>query len=62
MSAGHPDLLVATASLAARAASVEPAAAQTPMPPETPQAESTSPQDPRSTGSVGRSNGPLSDS
>jgi hypothetical protein len=56
------DLLIVGAALAALVASVEAAAAQTRAPsPETPQSERTGPQDPRSTGSVGRSTEPLSD-
>jgi hypothetical protein len=62
MSHGRRDLLIAGATVVALVASVEAAAAQTRLPPpETPQSESTGPQDPRSTGSVGRSNEPLSD-
>ena len=61
MSHGRRDLLIVGAALAALVASVE-AAAQTPaQPAETLQPERTGPQDPRSTGSVGRSPAPLSD-
>ncbi|WP_074078379.1 hypothetical protein [Microvirga massiliensis] len=62
MSPGRRDLLIAGAALAVLVASVEAAAAQTsPLSSETLQPERTGPQDPRSTGSVGRSSEPLSD-
>jgi hypothetical protein len=56
------EVLIAGAVLAALVASVGAAAAQSePRTSETLKSESTGPQDPRSTGSVGRSNEPLSD-
>jgi hypothetical protein len=56
------DALIAGVALAASVASVGAAAAQgEPRSSETLKTESTGPQDPRSTGSVGRSNAPLSD-
>jgi hypothetical protein len=62
MHAKQRDLRIAIVALAALIASVEAAAAQDrPQSSETLKSESTGPQDPRSTGSVGRSNEPLSD-
>jgi hypothetical protein len=62
MSPKQREALIAGAALAALVASVEAAAAQgEPRTSETLKSESTGPQDPRSTGSVGRSNDPLSD-
>jgi hypothetical protein len=56
------EFLIAGVVLAALVASVGAAVAQSePRTSETLKSESTGPQDPRSTGSVGRSNEPLSD-
>jgi hypothetical protein len=56
------DIRIALVALVALIASVEAAAAQgQPQTSEILKSESTGPQDPRSTGSVGRSNAPLSD-
>ena len=56
------DALIASVAIAALLASVGTAAAQgEPRSSETLKTESTGPQDPRSTGSVGRLNAPLSD-
>jgi len=56
------EVLIAGVALTALVASVAAAAAQgEPRSSETLRSESTGPQDPRSTGSVGRSNAPLSD-
>jgi hypothetical protein len=62
LSPGRHDLLIAGAAIAALVANVEAAVAQGRLPPpESPQSGSTGQQDPRSTGSVGRSNESLSD-
>jgi hypothetical protein len=62
MSPKQREALIAGMALAALVASVEAAAAQgEPRTSETLKSESTGPQDPRSTGSVGGSSAPLSD-
>ncbi len=62
MSPKQREALIAGVALAALVASVEAAAAQSePRTSEALESESTGPQDPRSTGSVGRSSEPLSD-
>jgi len=62
MSPKQREALIAGVALAALVASVEAAAAQgEPRTSETLKSESTGPQDPRSTGSVGRSSESLSD-
>jgi hypothetical protein len=62
MSPGQRKLLIASAALVAVVGSLGMAAAQgQPHTSETLRTESTGPQDPRSTGSVGRSNEPLGD-
>jgi type II secretory pathway pseudopilin PulG len=62
MSPAQRDLRIAAIALAVLILTVEAAAAQgQPQTPETLKSESTGPQDPRSTGSVGRSNEPLSE-
>lgn len=62
MSPGRRKLLIASAAVAALAGSLERAAAQgQPHTSETLRTESTGPQDPRSTSSVGGSSAPLSE-
>lgn len=62
MSPKQRDIRIALVALAALIASVEAAAAQGQFQSsDIPRSESTGPQDPRSTGSVGRSDEPLSD-
>jgi hypothetical protein len=64
MNSARRDLLIASAALALLVASVEAAAGQIRLPPQTPQSDSEGTQDPtqdpRSTGSLGRSSEPLS--
>jgi hypothetical protein len=62
MSPAQRDLRIAAIALAVLILTVEAAAAQgQPQPSETLKSESSGQQDPRSTGSVGRSNEPLSE-
>ena len=61
MSPAQRDFRIAVIALAVLITGMEAAAQGQPQPSETLKTESTGPQDPRSTGSVGNSSAPLSD-